>query len=94
MTNFLSSPRLLTNCFYILSDGMLTRVLCQVAATQSVCGSLSNPLLVLPVQAMAPDIPSPFCAKSSESMNPIHNNIIGAGFHDYEASILKKLQKV
>ncbi|XP_042382043.1 dnaJ homolog subfamily C member 17-like [Zingiber officinale] len=64
-----------------------------VAATQSVCGSLSNPLLVLPVQAVAPDISSPFSAKSSESTNSTPNNIIGAGFQDYEASILKKLQK-
>ncbi|XP_074556738.1 uncharacterized protein LOC141812626 [Curcuma longa] len=37
---------------------------------------------------------SPFSAKSSESTNPTQNNIIGAGFQNYEASILKKLQKV
>lgn len=58
------------------------------------CGSLSNPLLVLPVQAVASDISSSFPTKSAEPVNPKLSNIIGAGFQDYEASIMKKLQKV
>ncbi|XP_074580672.1 uncharacterized protein LOC141837110 [Curcuma longa] len=65
----------------------------KVVATRSVCGSLSNPLFVLPVQAPAPNTPSPLSVKASEPMNPIHENTIAAGFQDYEASILKKLQK-
>ncbi|RWW78702.1 hypothetical protein BHE74_00013056, partial [Ensete ventricosum] len=65
-----------------------------VAATHSMCGSLSNPLLVLPVQAAASDISSSFPTKSAEPVNPKLSNIIGAGFQDYEASIMKKLQKV
>ncbi|XP_064935153.1 uncharacterized protein LOC135587542 [Musa acuminata AAA Group] len=64
-----------------------------VAATHSMCGSLSNPLLVLPVQAVASDISSSFPTKSAEPVNPKLSNIIGAGFQDYEASIMKKLQK-
>ncbi|XP_074581055.1 uncharacterized protein LOC141837573 [Curcuma longa] len=72
----------------IIGAASILKKLQKVAATQSMCGSLSNPLLVRPVQAVAPDISSPFSAKSSESTNPTQNNIIGA------ASILKKLQKV
>lgn len=80
--------------FRPLLDSYLIDVLWQVVATRSVCGSLSNPLFVLPVQAPAPNTPSPLSVKASEPMNPMHENTIAAGFQDYEASILKKLQKV
>ncbi|WOL09716.1 hypothetical protein Cni_G18469 [Canna indica] len=64
-----------------------------VAATRSMCGSLSNPLLVLPVQAAACDISGTFSKTTADPINPKLNNIIGAGFQDYETSIMKKLQK-
>lgn len=60
-----------------------------VAATHSMSGSLSNPLLVLPLQAASDSSP----ARSSEPINTRLGNIVGAGFQDYEASIMKKLQK-
>lgn len=53
-------------------------------------GSLSNPLLVLPLQAASNSSP----AGSSEPINLRLGNIVGSGFQDYEASIMKKLQKV
>ncbi|XP_038979756.1 LOW QUALITY PROTEIN: dnaJ homolog subfamily C member 17-like [Phoenix dactylifera] len=60
-----------------------------VTATHSMSGSLSNPLLVLPLQAASNSSP----ARSAEPINPKLGNIVGAGFQDYEASIMKKLQK-
>lgn len=73
---------------------LICTLLYQVAATHNMCGSLSNPLLVLPVQAVASDMSSSFPAKSAESINPELKTVIGAGFQDYEASIMRKLQKV
>nr|XP_019705820.1 dnaJ homolog subfamily C member 17 isoform X1 [Elaeis guineensis] len=61
-----------------------------VAAIHSMSGSLSNPLLVLPLQAASNSSP----ARSSEPINSRLGNIVGAGFQDYEASIMKKLQKL
>ncbi|KAJ0040119.1 hypothetical protein Pint_27889 [Pistacia integerrima] len=62
-----------------------------VAATGSVCGSLSNPLLVLPLQpAVATEFTS---AQSREETNGL-NNLVGAGYQAYEDTVLQKLQMV
>ncbi|KAL5791293.1 hypothetical protein ACOSQ2_006181 [Xanthoceras sorbifolium] len=60
-----------------------------VAATGSLCGSLSNPLLVLPLQpAVATEFPS---VQRSAETNRI-NNLVGPGYHAYEDSVLQKMQ--
>lgn len=60
-----------------------------VAATGSVCGSLSNPLLVLPLQpAVGADFPS---AQMTAETNRI-NNLVGSGYQAYEDSVLQKIQ--
>ncbi|XP_078155616.1 DNAJ heat shock N-terminal domain-containing protein [Carex rostrata] len=59
-----------------------------VAATRLMCGDVSNPLLVLPLQTSSDNVP--FAEANDE---PKVNKIVGAGFSDYEASILKKLQQ-
>ncbi|KAJ7967126.1 DnaJ-like subfamily C member 17 [Quillaja saponaria] len=61
-----------------------------VAATRNVCGYLSNPLLVLPLQpAVAADF--------ADARNPVEpdkvDNLVGAGYKAFEDSVLKKLQK-
>ncbi|KAK9286157.1 hypothetical protein L1049_014539 [Liquidambar formosana] len=61
-----------------------------VAATGSVCGDLSNPLLVLPLQpAVTTEFPS---AQKPEETDHLPN-IVGAGYKAFEDSVLKKLQK-
>ncbi|KAF3321161.1 dnaJ subfamily C member 17 isoform X3 [Carex littledalei] len=63
------------------------------AATRLMCGDASNPLLVLPFQTSSdkPDgLSVPFAEANDE---PKISKIVGAGFSDYEASILKKLQQ-
>ncbi|KAH7689988.1 Molecular chaperone (DnaJ superfamily) domain-containing protein [Dioscorea alata] len=64
-----------------------------VAATQSMIGDISNPLLVLPLQASS-STSTKFPTRLPKPFDPKLNNIIGAGFQDYEASVLKKLEKV
>ncbi|KAJ3689775.1 hypothetical protein LUZ61_018939 [Rhynchospora tenuis] len=65
-----------------------------MAATRSMCGDVSNPLLVLPLQTSS-DGPDGFSVPFAEANDePRINKIVGAGFSDYEASILKKLQQV
>ncbi|KAH7574824.1 hypothetical protein JRO89_XS02G0009300 [Xanthoceras sorbifolium] len=60
-----------------------------VAATGSLCGSLSNPLLVLPLQpAVATEFPS---VQRAAETNRI-NNLVGPGYHAYEDSVLQKMQ--
>ncbi|KAJ0010959.1 hypothetical protein Pint_33547 [Pistacia integerrima] len=62
-----------------------------VAATGSVCGSLSNPLLVLPLQpAVATEFTS---AQSCEETDGL-NNLVGAGYQAYEDIVLQKVQMV
>lgn len=65
----------------------------QVAATQSMIGDISNPLLVLPLRTPS-STSTAFPAKQAEPSSPKLNNIVGAGFQDYESSILKKLEMV
>uniref|UniRef100_A0A5B7B132 Putative DnaJ domain-containing protein n=1 Tax=Davidia involucrata TaxID=16924 RepID=A0A5B7B132_DAVIN len=63
-----------------------------VAATGSVCGDLSNPLLVLPLQpAVITEFPR--AQKSVELDGPKLSNLVGAGYQAFEDSVLKKLQK-
>lgn len=70
---------------------MLAVSLLKVAATGTVCGSLSNPLLVLPLQAaVAREFPS--SQKSAETTQM--SNLVGAGYQAYEDSVLKKLEMV
>ncbi|KAL5787369.1 hypothetical protein ACOSP7_004318 [Xanthoceras sorbifolium] len=62
-----------------------------VAATGSVCGSLSNLLLVLPFQpAVAAEFP---CAQRSAETNHI-NNLVGPAYHLYEDFVLQKIQMI
>ncbi|XP_044489389.1 dnaJ homolog subfamily C member 17-like isoform X2 [Mangifera indica] len=60
-----------------------------VAATGSVCGSLSNPLLVLPVQ---PAVATEFTSSQSCAESDGLDNLVGAGYQAYEDSVLQKLQ--
>jgi hypothetical protein len=58
------------------------------------CGDVSNPLLVLPLQSNM-DMPDGFSVPFTEANDePKISKIVGSGFSDYEASILKKLQQV
>lgn len=68
---------------------------CQDAAIRSPCGDISNPLLVLPLLPSATESGYDPGNKQAEAVNdtPL-NNIVGAGYHAYEDTILKKLQKV
>ncbi|KAM7479469.1 hypothetical protein LguiA_027682 [Lonicera macranthoides] len=62
-----------------------------VAATGTVCGDLSNPLLVLPLQ---PAAAFPSAREPVEPDGPKLSNLVGAGYQAFEDSVLKKLQKV
>uniref|UniRef100_A0A2P2KQG4 J domain-containing protein n=1 Tax=Rhizophora mucronata TaxID=61149 RepID=A0A2P2KQG4_RHIMU len=61
-----------------------------VAATGSISGNLSNPLLVLPLQSSSAAEFS-YVQRSSESDHVDH--LVGAGYKAYEDSILDKLLK-
>ncbi|XP_021905361.1 dnaJ homolog subfamily C member 17-like [Carica papaya] len=61
-----------------------------VAATKTVCGDLSNPLLVVPLQREAA-MEFPTAEKSAETENL--SNLVGAGYQAFEDSVLEKLQK-
>lgn len=64
------------------------------AATRCPCGDLSNPLLVLPLLSSTTNSGYQFEDKQAEADNDGElNNIVGAGYHAYEDSVLKKLQK-
>lgn len=71
------------NAFYLL----------KVAATGSVCGDLSNPLLVQPLQ---PAVPAPFqrAQQPVESESPISSDLVGAGHQALEDLVLMNLRKV
>lgn len=53
-----------------------------VAATKSRCGDVSNPLLVVPL-----------VVDSVVQTEASVENIVGAGYHDYEDAVLKKMRK-
>ncbi|PQQ14459.1 dnaJ homolog subfamily C member 17 [Prunus yedoensis var. nudiflora] len=61
-----------------------------VAATQTVMGDLSNPLLVLPLQPVAVTDAPP--VQKSDEPDRL-NNLIGASYQTFEDSVLQKLQK-
>ncbi|XP_073002519.1 uncharacterized protein [Typha latifolia] len=63
------------------------------AAIHSMSGSLSNPLLVLPLLASSSGASDSAFGQSAETNEPKISNIVGAVFNDYEASIMKKLQE-
>ncbi|XP_062081551.1 uncharacterized protein LOC133787740 [Humulus lupulus] len=61
-----------------------------VAATGTVSGDLSNPLLVLPYQPATPaQIPTVQKPAEAERLN----HLVGAGFQAFENSVLEKLRK-
>ncbi|KAL4581986.1 hypothetical protein LXL04_006523 [Taraxacum kok-saghyz] len=66
-----------------------------IAATGTVCGDLSNPLLVIPLQ---PAVTNSFPTarepvKSSDGIR-LNENLVGSRYQAYEDSVLQKLQKV
>ncbi|XP_027087792.1 uncharacterized protein [Coffea arabica] len=64
-----------------------------VAAVGNVLGSLSNPLLVLPLKP-AQTTPIFSCAQDGvEPDEPKLNNLVGAGYQAFEDSVLDKLRK-
>ncbi|XVE48819.1 hypothetical protein DITRI_Ditri01bG0033000 [Diplodiscus trichospermus] len=61
-----------------------------VAATGSVIGSLSNPLLVVPLKpAVAAEFPAPQKAEETDRFS----NLVGAGYQAFEDAVLEKLTK-
>ncbi|CAN7080611.1 unnamed protein product [Brassica oleracea var. botrytis] len=61
-----------------------------VAATRTLCGDLSNPLLVVPLQRAAQtDFQT---AKKSAEAEP-QSNIVGAGYQAYEDQVMERLKK-
>lgn len=63
------------------------------AATGSVSGDLSNPLLVLPLQS-ARTAEFPTSSKPAEDDSSKLGNLVGAGYQAFEDSVLEKLKKV
>ncbi|KAF8020642.1 hypothetical protein BT93_G1162 [Corymbia citriodora subsp. variegata] len=61
-----------------------------VAATRTVCGDLSNPLLVVPLQ---PVVLADFPSVNKPVEKDLRNDLVGAGYQDFEDSVMKKLQK-
>ncbi|XVF00845.1 hypothetical protein REPUB_Repub04eG0037100 [Reevesia pubescens] len=63
-----------------------------VAATGSVSGSLSNPLLVVPLKpaVAAAEFPAPQKAEETDRLS----NLVGAGYQAFEDAVLQKLKKV
>ncbi|PKU80118.1 hypothetical protein MA16_Dca024577 [Dendrobium catenatum] len=55
-----------------------------VRAIQSMSGGTTNPLLVLPLEPIAPSFSSSSSTNQNESMGPEFNNVVGAGFQNYE----------
>lgn len=62
------------------------------AATGSVSGDLSNPLLVLPLQS-ARTAEFPTSSKPAEDDSSKLGNLVGAGYQAFEDSVLEKLKK-
>ena len=59
-----------------------------VAATRTLCGNLSNPLLVVPLQKAAQT--DFLTAKKSAEAEP-QSNIVGAGLQAYEDAVMQRL---
>ncbi|XP_057805920.1 uncharacterized protein LOC131020895 [Salvia miltiorrhiza] len=62
-----------------------------IAATGNVLGDLSNPLLVVPLQPASS--PAVFSAEKNEREDPKLGNLVGAGYQDYEDSVLEKMKR-
>ncbi|XP_047938527.1 dnaJ homolog subfamily C member 17 [Salvia hispanica] len=62
-----------------------------IAATGHVLGDLSNPLLVVPLQPGSS--PAVFSAEKNEPDGPKLSNLVGAGYQDFENSVLEKMKK-
>ncbi|XWS67705.1 hypothetical protein CRYUN_Cryun04dG0028900 [Craigia yunnanensis] len=61
-----------------------------VAATGSVSGSLSNPMLVVPLKpAVAAEFPAPQKAEETDRFS----NLVGAGYRAFEDAVFQKLKK-
>ncbi|KAK6253886.1 hypothetical protein QUC31_015606 [Theobroma cacao] len=61
-----------------------------IAATGSVSGSLSNPLLVVPLNpAVVSDFPAPQKAEETD----LSSNLVGAGYQAFEDAVFQKLTK-
>lgn len=54
------------------------------------CGDLSNPLLVVPLQ---PVVATDFPSVNKPVEKDLRNDLVGAGYQDFEDSVMKKLQK-
>ncbi|KAK4284876.1 hypothetical protein QN277_001652 [Acacia crassicarpa] len=61
-----------------------------VASTGTVCGHLSNPLLVIPLQ---PAVATQFSSAEQPVVPDKISNLVGAGYQAFENSVLEKLQK-
>ena len=55
------------------------------------CGHVSNPLLVLPLQ---PAVATQFTSSERPVVPDKISNLVGAGYQAFEDSVLEKLQKV
>ncbi|XP_057495762.1 uncharacterized protein LOC130780773 [Actinidia eriantha] len=64
-----------------------------VAATRTVCGNLTNPLLVLPLQPAVATAFTWLREQHVEPDGPKLNNLVGAGYQSFEASVLKKMMQ-
>ncbi|KAI3804038.1 hypothetical protein L1987_32206 [Smallanthus sonchifolius] len=61
-----------------------------VAATGTMCGDLSNPLLVVPLQ---PAVATSFPAAREPVRPQLNEDLVGARYQAFEDSVLQKLQK-
>ncbi|WZY79484.1 hypothetical protein YC2023_025868 [Brassica napus] len=62
----------------------------RVAVTRTLCGDLSNPLLVVPLQRAQTDFVT---ARKSAEAEP-QRNIVGDGYQAYENDVMERLKKV
>lgn len=62
-----------------------------VAATGIVLGDISNPLFVEPLQPASS--PAIFSTEKNEADGPRLSNLVGAGYQDFENSVLEKMMK-
>lgn len=62
-------------------------------AVETVCGDLSNPLLVVPLQPAGPTAFATAHEPVSPDGSQLNENLVGAGYQAYEDSVLEKLRK-
>ncbi|XP_076956382.1 uncharacterized protein LOC143631508 [Bidens hawaiensis] len=61
-----------------------------VAATGTICGDISNPLLVVPLQ---PAVATFFSSAREPVVSQVNEELVGTGYQAFEDSVLQKLQK-